>query len=77
MKRSEMINILRNAFIEHMNCVDCCKDDDMMYSKILQKLEDSGMVPPIHYPHTCYCSMSSRCPDCSPIEYTMYHRWEE
>jgi hypothetical protein len=33
--------------MEHMHCeYDCCKDDNEMYSKILQTLEDAGMLPP-------------------------------
>lgn len=47
MKRSKMVNILREAFLEHMNCGEnCCKNDDMMYSKILNVLEINGMKPP-------------------------------
>lgn len=46
MKRSDMLKILRNAFIEHMNC-SCCDTEDQMYSKILLILEQQGMMPPV------------------------------
>lgn len=41
MKRSEMVQILKDAVIKHMNCVDCCNSDDEVYSKVLQILEDN------------------------------------
>lgn len=47
MKRSEMVEILRSSFIEHMNCSEnCCKNDEEMYSSILKDLENTGMLPP-------------------------------
>lgn len=47
MKRSEMVEILRNLFNKHMNCVDCCVTDKIMYSTILDGLEEEGMAPPM------------------------------
>ena len=47
MKRSEMVEILRNSFINNMNSEDV-DSDEMMYSNILQDLEDAGMEPPIY-----------------------------
>lgn len=49
MKRSEMIQILKQATIQHMNCC-CCTTDDEMYSKILYILEGAGMIPPFTPP---------------------------
>lgn len=47
MRRSEMIKILQNSFLEHMNCsYDCCSTDNELYSKILIDLEKHGMLPP-------------------------------
>lgn len=43
-----MIEILRNSFIHHMNCIDCCNGDDEMYSTVLKEIELSGMAPPYH-----------------------------
>lgn len=49
MKRSKMVDILRDAVLEHMNCsYDCCGDDPKMYSTILRALEESGMLPPFN-----------------------------
>jgi hypothetical protein len=45
MKRSDMIKILRDSFLEHMNC-QCCSTDEELYSKVLQILEKAGMLPP-------------------------------
>lgn len=45
MKRSEMVQFLRDSFIAHMNG-ECCKTDDEMYSSILGDLENAGMLPP-------------------------------
>ena len=42
-----MIEILKNATWEHMNCgEECCGNDDKLYSNILQALENAGMQPP-------------------------------
>jgi len=49
MKRSEMVNILRNSVLHHMNCQDCCKTDEEMYSMILEEIEEAGMTPPWDY----------------------------
>ena len=46
MKRSEMIKILQESILNHMNCHGCCRSDSEMYHKILKSLEDSGMLPP-------------------------------
>ncbi len=45
MKRSKMLEILRESFIRNMNSEDVV-DDDQMYSNILYDLEDAGMKPP-------------------------------
>ncbi len=50
MKRSEMIKIIQASFIEHMNCMTCCKTDDELYSKVLKAIEDAGMLPPCNPP---------------------------
>lgn len=42
MKRSEMLNILGSAIVEHLNCY-CCSSDEEMYDKILSTLENAGM----------------------------------
>ncbi len=47
MKRSQMIEILRESVFNHMNCEpECCQTDEDLYSKVLTELEDSGMLPP-------------------------------
>lgn len=49
MKRKYMIAVLQKAFLEHMNCHNCCMNDEEMYSKILQSLEEAGMQPPAYF----------------------------
>jgi len=47
MRRSEMVELLQETFLRHMNCTeDCCGTDEKMYSNILRELEDAGMMPP-------------------------------
>lgn len=46
MKRSQMLEILRESFLNHMNC-QCCTTDEEIYSKVLKELEDAGMIPPV------------------------------
>lgn len=47
MRRSQMVEILREAVFNHMNCdADCCQTDEELYSKVLKELEDAGMLPP-------------------------------
>lgn len=48
MKRDEMVQILWSETVEHMNCM-CCNTDYEIYSKVLQKLEDHGMLPPFSH----------------------------
>jgi hypothetical protein len=45
MKRDEMVEILKQSVLKHMNC-ECCYNDFMMYSSILKELEDAGLKPP-------------------------------
>lgn len=45
MKRSQMVEILRNSFIEHMHSTEHNTDEEM-YSAILKDLEKAGMLPP-------------------------------
>lgn len=45
MKRSQMLEILRNSFVEHMNSYEINTDEEM-YSAILADLEKNGMMPP-------------------------------
>lgn len=45
MKRSEMINFLQKSFNNHMNSEDSI-DDNEVYSRILNDIEEKGMMPP-------------------------------
>ena len=47
MKRSEMVKILRDSFIYHMNPTGPAETDEEMYSNILMDLENAGMHPPV------------------------------
>lgn len=48
MKRSKMIELLKNSFNTHMNSDDSI-DDDEIFSRVLGDLEDAGMYPPDTY----------------------------
>lgn len=42
-----MIKVLQDSFWEHMNCPSsCCETEEQMYTKILDKLIECGMLPP-------------------------------
>lgn len=49
MKRSEMLKILQDSFIYHMNPAGPAETDEEMYSNILADLERAGMIPPISH----------------------------
>lgn len=46
MKRSTMVQLLRDSILNHMNCQDCCETDEDLYSRVLEEIENSGMLPP-------------------------------
>ena len=49
MKRSEMITILEDALYEYTDCGSSCCNlgiNNKALSKILEKLEGAGMLPP-------------------------------
>lgn len=50
MKRSEMVKVLRDSFVKHMNPNGPANNDYLMYSFILRDLEVAGILPPYHNP---------------------------
>lgn len=68
MKRSELVEIVHEYLWENYPDIDA--------ADIVTIIEQSGMLPPIHYPFSCYCSMRGSCPSCNPNEYKMYNTWE-
>lgn len=47
MKRSEMVELLKNSVYNHMNSEDSIEDNEV-FSRVLHDLEDKGMLPPFH-----------------------------
>lgn len=80
MKRSQMLKILRTAFVDHMNdmCDDCgirgCTTDDQMYSAILKHLEDAGMLPPPA--QGIYGTVPTITPT-GNLDYSYIRKWEQ
>lgn len=70
MKRSEFI---KKVLKSKDNTVFTTKEQVQNSLELFEKL---GMLPPIHYPYTCGCSMRGVCPTCTPNEYKMYNTWE-
>ncbi len=86
MKRSDMIEVLRNSFIHWMNYpeTDGPQNDTEMYSNILKDLEEAGMAPPSikasefrekDYRWGAMCTMRCICNECNP-NYPM-HEWSK
>lgn len=48
MKRSEMINILKQSLWKHYQDMTCCDTDEVAVFHILNDLEKAGMLPPAY-----------------------------
>jgi len=53
-----MLKILQDSIIKHMNHMECCSNEEEMYSHILDDLELHGMLPPYNPPN-----LDHRCVD--------------
>ena len=72
MKRTDMINKLRDIILTHINCgPDCCGDDPQMYDTMLKEIEALGMKPPILDEDKCQALM------CVYYGGYTFYQWDE